>query len=197
MEKNREQVASQEGATEKASEQKTELSKKLDELRNLPVLIGQLQGFRKIEAGDSDMSREQEEEMDELQSKLDKVTGTEVYISGEEEDKEVERIISGALQLFFEKGSKEVPAVELASGGNINRDALKYFPDGRILFREVRANYDIDEKSCSFIGVEGANEILAKSIGEDRDEIEKLSERRNAAQALREKLEIEGARESL
>ncbi len=96
--------------------------------------------------------------------------------------------ISERVRVFFEEKSETITAIELSNGGNYDRDAIKIFPNGQALLKQVEAHYDSDDTRYDLCDSEEAKGLLQESINDDNQKIKELTERKNAVEKALEKL---------
>lgn len=194
-------------------EELQELASRLSGLEKLPGIVSRLVEIKseraKADDDDTEVGEATLQEEERLELEFKSVTGWYIDLGDISGDKSSqEKTVSNALLAFFEASpypsnseinriSAKVPAIELASGGEYDRDALKIFPDGRILLREIESNYDVIEKKCRFVDPKEATEILEGTVKDDTAEIKKRTERRNKVQAARDALEMNTVRQAM
>ncbi|NQT49631.1 hypothetical protein HQ571_02975 [Candidatus Kuenenbacteria bacterium] len=88
------------------------------------------------------------------------------------------------LDNFFEFDCDNIPSLDVGDGGNNHVDELKKLSDELWLYREVEANYDVDEKEVSFISKEKAMELIRSRIEERKKRIKGLEDENQEAEKV-------------
>jgi len=146
--------------------EKTETSTEDKELKEIEIwenrqkLIKRLKGLHVM---GKDARGDQEEEYQGLMIELD-----------EEDPDKIPELEEDSVEDLFEYSTESIPIIVLSTGGDITRSAIKILPDGRAIYREVYADYDVDKSNYSFINQNEARELIQKSINANESEIRGL-----------------------
>ncbi len=87
------------------------------------------------------------------------------------------------LRAFREKYAG-IKIAYLARKANSSRPMIVRMPDGRVAFRDVEADWDLDKMSYEWLSPEGAREKLRESIQEEDRHLQEVTARKTAAEAL-------------